>query len=120
MPWSDSSVDVVCQLTMMTSILDSEVRRRVASEMLRVLKPEGLILWYDTRVDNPRNSSVRGIGERELQDLFPHCSIALRSLTLAPPIARAVVPISWIAGLILEKIPFLRTHYMGIICKDPD
>lgn len=120
MPWPDSSVDMVCQLTMMTSILDDEVRRRVASEMLRVLKLGGLILWYDTRVDNPRNPSVRGIEEREIQELFPHCSISLKSVTLAPPIARVVVPLSWMAGLILEKLPFLRTHYIGIICKDPE
>jgi ubiquinone/menaquinone biosynthesis C-methylase UbiE len=118
--WSDSSMDIVCQFTMMTSILDPEVKRRVASEMVRVLKPKGLILWYDFRVDNPKNPSVRGIGAREIRELFPHCSICLRSLTLAPPIARVVVPLSWIAGLMLEKLPFLRTHYIGMICKDSE
>jgi SAM-dependent methyltransferase/GNAT superfamily N-acetyltransferase len=120
MPWSDSSVDIVCQLTMMTSILDSEVRHRVASEMLRILKPGGLILWYDTRIDNPGNPSVRGIGKQEIQQLFPGCGISLEPVTLAPPIARFVVPISWIAGLLLEKISLLRTHYIGIICKSAE
>jgi SAM-dependent methyltransferase len=120
LPWADSSMDIVCQLTMMTSILDPGVKRLVAAEMLRVLKPGGHILWYDFRVDNPKNPSVRGIGAREIRELFPHCSIYLRLLTLAPPIARVVVPLSWIAGLMLEKLPFLRTHYIGMICKDSE
>jgi len=119
LPWADATIDVVCQATLMTSILDLGLKRRVASEMLRVLKPGGLIMWYDLRVDNPRNPSVRGIGAREIRELFPNCAISLRSVTLAPPIARAVVPLSWVTALILEKVPLLRSHYLAIISKNP-
>jgi hypothetical protein len=85
--------------------------------MLRVVKPDGLILWFDFRVNNPRNRNVRAIDPAEIHSLFPNCDIRLRSVTLAPPLARAVVPISWIAAGLLEKVPFLRTHYLGIIHK---
>ena len=102
---------------MFTSILSETVKKSAAAEMLRVLKPGGLVLWYDFRVDNPRNPNVRGIGAREIRSLFADCSVKLRSGTLAPPVARRTVPISWILSLCLERIPFLRTHYVGTIRK---
>lgn len=117
LPWPNATFDLETQFTLFTSVLDMEVKRQIASEMLRVLKPGGLILWYDFRYNNPRNPNVRGIGAKEICSLFPGCVVGLEKVTLAPPIARAVVPLSWVAGLILEKVPLLRTHYLGIIRK---
>ena len=117
LPWSDKSFDLVSQFTLFSSILDESVKRRIAKEMVRVLKPGGMILWFDFRVNNPRNPNVRGIRRDEILSLFPGCSIRLKPVTLAPPIARAVVPRSWIAASILEKFPFLRTHHLGLIRK---
>lgn len=115
LPWSDGSFDMVTQFTMFTSILSSAVRRRVAREMLRVLKPDGVILWYDFCFDNPRNPDVRGIREPELKSLFPGCSIRTEKATLAPPLARRVVPLSWSAALLLDAFPLLRTHCLALI-----
>jgi ubiquinone/menaquinone biosynthesis C-methylase UbiE len=56
--YSDESFDVVIQSTVFTSVLDINVKRQMASEMCRVLKPEGLILWYDYHVNNPWNADV--------------------------------------------------------------
>ena len=91
------------------------MKQKVAAEMLRVVKPQGLILWYDFRYNNPRNSNVRGIGAAEIRGLFPGRQVELRKVTLAPPLARTLVPISWMAALALEKIPLLRTHYLGVV-----
>jgi len=115
LPWNSGSFDLVSHFTLFSSILNEGVKRQIAAEMLRVLKPDGIILWFDFRVNNPRNPGVRGIPAGEIQALFPGCSVRLRRATLAPPISRLVVPKSWIAAAILEKIPFLRTHYLGII-----
>jgi ubiquinone/menaquinone biosynthesis C-methylase UbiE len=117
LPWSNDSFDLVSQFTLFTSILSDPVKKKIASEMIRVLKPGGVILWFDFRINNPRNKSVRGISASEIHSLFPDCSVRLRPVTLAPPLARRIVPISWIAAALLEKIPFLRTHYLGIIRK---
>jgi hypothetical protein len=38
-------------------------------------------------------------------------------VTLAPPIARRLVPLSWMAAMALEKLSMLNTHYLGIIRK---
>jgi SAM-dependent methyltransferase len=115
LPWPDASFDVVTQFVVFSSILRPAVKRRIAAEMLRVLKPDGAILWYDTRCRNPRNPNTRGIGASEIRGLFPSCELRLRSVTLAPPLARRVVPVSANAGALLERAPFLRTHYFGVI-----
>jgi len=117
LPWAPNSFDLVSQFTLFSSILSPSVKQQVAAEMLRVLKPGGLILWFDLRIDNPRNTNVRGIPAGEIRSLFPNCPVRLRRVTLAPPIARLVVPISWLAAEILERIPFLRTHYLAVIRK---
>ena len=117
LPWPAEFFSFVTQFTMFTSILDASVKRQIASEMLRVLKPDGTLVWYDFRYNNPCNPNVRGIEAAEIKSLFPGCAIRLKKMTLAPPIARRVVPVSWVAALILEKVPILRTHYLGVIRK---
>lgn len=117
MPWQDNSFDLVSHFTLFSSILNEIVRQQIAAEMMRIVKPSGVILWFDFRVNNPRNPGVRGIDAAGIRALFPGCDVRLRSVTLAPPLSRFVVPKSWIAACMLEKIPFLRTHYLGIIRK---
>lgn len=111
----DASFDLVLQFTVFTSILAPALRRQVAAEMRRVLRPDGLIVWYDFRVDNPRNPDVRRVGRTEIRRLFPGCRIELRSLTLVPPLARALAGRSWLLCHLLAAIPWLRTHYLGVI-----
>jgi ubiquinone/menaquinone biosynthesis C-methylase UbiE len=117
LPWPDETFDIVHQSTMISSILDKKMKKAVTSEMLRVLKPTGVILWYDLLFNNPKNPNVRGIGAQEIRLLFSNCSIRLKRITLAPPIARRLVPITWIGSMFLEKLVFLNTHYLGIIRK---
>ncbi len=115
LPWPDAFFDIVFQATLFSSILSLDFTRDVAAEMMRVTKRGGLILWYDLRFNNPRNPHVRGICAREIKQLFPGCSFTLRRLTLLPPLARNIVPMSWLAALLLEKLPFLRTHILAFI-----
>lgn len=49
LPFSDGSFDLVAQFLCLSSILDDAMRRRVAREMWRVLRPGGLLLSYDLR-----------------------------------------------------------------------
>jgi len=111
----DDTFDLVIQSTVFTSILDAALRQAVAAEMVRLVRPGGLILWYDYYFDNPSNPDVRGVRKSEIRGLFPQCSIDLRRVTLAPPLARALAPYSTLACHCLEAFPFLRTHYLGAI-----
>jgi SAM-dependent methyltransferase len=113
--FADESFDIVLQATVFTSILDDAVKQRIAGEMLRVLTRNGLVLWYDFRVDNPRNPDVRGIGKREIQRLFPGCRVALKRITLAPPLSLA--PYSGLGSQLLSAGPWGCSHYFGSIQK---
>ena len=83
--------------------------------MIRIVQPSGLLLSYDMRVPNPSNPNVRPVTAAEYRSLFPGCSIRLTSVTLAPPLARAILPWSLMGGMALETIPLLRTHYLAVI-----
>jgi ubiquinone/menaquinone biosynthesis C-methylase UbiE len=117
LPFSSESFDMVLQSTVFTSILDDDLKTKAAAEMVRVLKPEGLILWYDYHVNNPFNPDVRGVKRREILKYFRNCSIKLERTTLLPPLARALAPYSYLTCCFLEKIPFFCTHYLGAIRK---
>jgi SAM-dependent methyltransferase len=119
LPWTDASFDLVCQYLVFTSILEPTMKQQIASEIVRVLRPGGALLWYDFRYDNPNNADVKGMSLGEIQNLFPGLKIDLRSITLAPPIVRRLpsfaIPILY---PMLTAIPLLRTHYLGLLVKN--
>lgn len=117
LPWPDRHFDLVSQSLVFTSILDPDLKRAVAGEMLRVLKSGGGILWFDFRVDNPRNPEVRGLPRKEIKALFPGCDVQLTPTLLAPPLSRLIAARCWVLGEALHTLPFLCTHYAGMIRK---
>jgi ubiquinone/menaquinone biosynthesis C-methylase UbiE len=116
LPFSENSYDIVLQYTAFSSVLDSQIKADMAGEMLRVLKPDGLIIWYDFWL-NPTNPQTQGICKEEIQQLFANCRYTFRQITLAPPLARHLVKISWILCLALEKLRLFNTNYLAIIEK---
>jgi SAM-dependent methyltransferase len=117
MTFLNESFDIVLQATVFSSILDPEIRTAVAAEMLRVLRPGGLIASYDFHLRNPRNADVCGIGKAELRRLFPACSIDFEHITLLPPLARLLAPRSALLVHAFSAIKFLCTHYLAVIEK---
>ena len=117
LPYPADTFDIVLQATVFTSVLDNVVRRKIASEMIRVVKPGGMIMWYDFEVNNARNPDVRRVTKREIFDLFSGCRIDLRRVTLAPPLIRMLAPYSWLMTYMLSRIPPLCTHSLGAITK---
>jgi ubiquinone/menaquinone biosynthesis C-methylase UbiE len=117
LPWEGNNFKLVVASTVFTSILNDTVRRMVAREIVRVLMPGGALLWYDFAFNNPKNSQVRGVGRRELRNLFPELQGDIRSVTLAPPLSRFFAPRSWAIASLLEALPFLRTHLLAVMVK---
>lgn len=115
LPYRDESFDIVLQFTVFTSVLDEQMKGNIAREMLRVLKRDGIILWYDYHVNNPKNPDVKGVKKKEIKQLFPNCSFHFRRITLAPPLVRVIAPYSLLLCYLLEKIPLLCTHYLTVI-----
>jgi ubiquinone/menaquinone biosynthesis C-methylase UbiE len=119
LPWSAESFDLVSQFLVFHNLLDPQLRQAVAKEMLRILKPGGYILWFDLRVNNPRNHALRALRASEIRALFPNCRIDLRATLLAPPLSRFLAAKAWPLAEMLHGLPFLRTHYAGLIRKPP-
>jgi len=98
----NATFDLVLQSTVFSSVLDLALREKIACEMLRVVKDDGLILWYDFHMNNPWNPDVQGVKKKEISQLFPDCHIELHRITLAPPVVRLLAPHSWLTCYILE------------------
>lgn len=111
LPYEADSFDLVSQFTVFSSVLDRSVKKKMAREMLRVVRPGGLILWYDFWF-NPTNRQTAGIRLPELRSLFPNCRYTFKRITLAPPITRRLANRSWLLCMLLEKLRLFNTHYL--------
>jgi SAM-dependent methyltransferase len=111
LPFASGAFDLVFQFTVFTSVLDARIRREMASEIRRVLRPGGHFIWYDFAYSNYRNPNVRGIGRREIRELLDGFNLRFQRVTLAPPIGRCAAKLSNVCYRALAAIPLLRTHY---------
>jgi ubiquinone/menaquinone biosynthesis C-methylase UbiE len=117
LPFPDSAFDLVVACTLFSSILDEGMAGTVAGEIQRVMRSGGALLWYDFRYDSPSNPNVRAVGERHVRSLFPHLRGKLRGLTLVPPLARRLGPLTSVAYPALFALPPLRSHLIGLLRK---
>lgn len=113
-PYREQVFDIVINSTMMSSILDDRLATDIASEMRRVLKPNGVILWYDMRVNNPRNPSVRGYSLRRIRQLFPGWVIDAVPVALPTLLASVIEIMPWLYAP-LNVVRVARTHYLALI-----
>ena len=117
LPFASGSFDLVALFTVFTSILDPQMARNVSREINRILRSGGAVVWYDFRMNNPFNQHVRGISRAGVRSLFPGFDSRLVTITLLPPLARRSGALidrlyPWLASL-----PFLRSHYLGVLTK---
>lgn len=113
LPFADDAFDVVVAATLFSSLPTTALEHGVATEIGRVLRPSGWVIWYDLRYDNPRNPAVHGIDRRRLASLFPGWQLEAQSMTLLPPLARRL---GWLTPIVyrpLELIPPLRSHLLA-------
>lgn len=113
----DSTFDIVYQSTVFSSILDDALQESISRTMWRWLRPGGAVLWYDFTYNNPSNPDVRGVSLRRVQALFPQGRITARRVTLAPPLARALVRVHPALYGLFNSMPWLRTHILCWIEK---
>ncbi|HEX3140528.1 MAG TPA: class I SAM-dependent methyltransferase [Rhizobacter sp.] len=111
------SVDIVLQATVFSSLLDDAFQQRLADSMWSAVKPGGGVLWYDFTVNNPRNPDVRGVPLSRVRQLFPQARVQARRVTLAPPLARTLVPVHPALYGLANLLPLLRTHVLAWLGK---
>lgn len=115
LPFRSDAFGVVAVFTMFSSILDTEVRKQVAREIERVLAPDGWVLWYDMRYPSPSNRSVRPLTRSAIKTLFPGWLVDGRSVSVLPPLARALGrhDSRWYPRA--ARFPPLRSHLIATI-----
>lgn len=115
--FADASFDLVLLYTVFSSMLDARMQADAARETVRVLKPGGAVVWYDFRFSNPRTRYARGLRRRRIRALFPDLEPHLQSITLLPPLARRLGPLTGFLYPCLAALPPLRTHWLGLLIK---
>jgi ubiquinone/menaquinone biosynthesis C-methylase UbiE len=115
LPFSDGQFDIVLALTVFSSILDEAIAKQVATELVRVLATRGVIIWYDMRYPNPLNPHLRAMTMSRIRGLFPTLKTELNALTLLPPVAERLGPLTDALYPRLASIPALRSHYFGLL-----
>ncbi len=114
--FGDESFDLVLALTIFSSIPSDAMARKVASEVTRVIGPKGALLWYDVRYDSASNPNVKAVPAARIRELFPRLKADLHSVTLLPPLARRLGPLTG-AYAALAAMPPLRSHLIGLLRK---
>jgi SAM-dependent methyltransferase len=111
----DESFDLAFAFTLFSSVPDEEVSAGIARELARIVRPGGFIIVYDMRRRSPGNRNVHPISAEDIRRWFPRAPMRVRTITLAPPIARRAG--RWAPWMYapLSKIPFLRTHAMYLL-----
>jgi glycosyltransferase involved in cell wall biosynthesis len=120
LPYDDESFDVVVAAVLFSSLPSAELERRVSSEIARVLKPGGRLIWYDMRFPNPWNAAIHHMAAPRIRSLFRGWSTSLRSVTLLPPLARRLGTDTRRRYGRLHRFPFLRSHLVGTLIKPPE
>jgi ubiquinone/menaquinone biosynthesis C-methylase UbiE len=116
--FGDETFDLVVFFTVFSSVLRAELRREMAAEALRVLRPEGAVVWYDLRIPNPRNSNIQPLSRAQIGALFPRLTPHLRTATVLPPLARRLGKSTAIMYSRLGAFSSLHTHYIGLLIKE--
>ncbi|HET6779128.1 MAG TPA: class I SAM-dependent methyltransferase [Gemmatimonadales bacterium] len=115
--WAADSFDIVLQAELFSSVFDGAMKHAMASEILRVLRPGGVVLWYDFCLTNPQNPYVQPISDGEIDHLFPGCVVQLHRVSLAMPLVRLLAHRSPRMCAVLSRVSALCTHYLGVLRK---
>lgn len=113
LPFRDAAFDATLQTTMLSSVLDGEVRSAVTAEMARVTRPGGLILSFDLRRVSRSDRRLAAIDLPEIARLFAsHGVVRTESQLLDLRIASRAP--TWLADL-AERLPPLHSHQLAIV-----
>ncbi|MFN8670985.1 MAG: methyltransferase domain-containing protein [Candidatus Sericytochromatia bacterium] len=115
LPYPNNLFDIVIQSNVLSSINDEDSRKKLASEMFRLIKKGGKVFSYDKK--SVVNNNI-AINKAELKKLFPEATnIITKNITLNEGMAQFFADKSIVLCQILEDFSFLNSHYYTIIEK---
>jgi ubiquinone/menaquinone biosynthesis C-methylase UbiE len=102
LPFPSNSFDLIMQVVVFSSVLDPDVRKHLASEMKRVTKQNGYILWIDHK--KSFSGELSGFSKSQVLELFDgfepvytqsvHPRYFRRMYKLSPSVAKAIYRIT--------------------------
>lgn len=114
-----ASADLVSAHAVLSSLLEPEMRQRLAADMWRVLKPGGWCLVVDFRYNNPRNPHVRKVTRAELHNYWPGHRPHYQTMLLVPPVGRALAALpALVSEALAALVPPLRSHFVYMVQKE--
>ena len=92
--YQDCEFDLVIESTMFVSLVDDNTSSKIATEMLRVLKPGGHVILLDWRYGKPWDNSYKACSRSRVSRLFTHAKSArllrIKCGALVPPLGRFI------------------------------
>ncbi|HNY13619.1 MAG TPA: class I SAM-dependent methyltransferase [Candidatus Wallbacteria bacterium] len=114
-PIKDSSFDFVSQFTVFSFVISAEMKKRIASEMVRVAKPGATVIWYDMIHTNPFNKNLKGVGYAEICRLFGVRPRECHRIVLNPWILRPLFNFSKTLCDVLAALKIFNSFYIAFI-----
>lgn len=141
LPYSAGTFDVVMQFMCISSVLDKKVRKQIANEMWRVLRPGGVFMSYDLRPpsktyrvirstlgrinrffvtsksrDSDHATPIDPLGLEEFRSWGLGVEMKVYSLSLDFKLAKVARHCRPLAEL-LASLPWLRTSFLIVLRK---
>ncbi len=119
MSFPDSQFDIILMIGVLQHVLDHKLQAAIASDLIRVLKPNGIIITLNinkqVKFNNPvLNESTVGFDKGDLEKIFPGCRVEYQNILLSDKILFERLPGEW-ASLLNEAMnPASEAHHYGI------
>jgi ubiquinone/menaquinone biosynthesis C-methylase UbiE len=119
----DNTFDISMESMMFLQLTDDDIASRIASEMIRVTKPGGMLLVSDWRYSEPGSREFKGVSRRRIRDIYQVGTRTQACRTfrgpLVPPIGRFVSHyLSPFYFLIHALFPFSAGHTVTVLKKN--
>lgn len=114
LPFQDAEFDLVTQFVVFSSIGLDTLRRRLASEMVRVLKPGGYVFWWDMPV-TVLEAGKESLNLDELFPSLPRTEIRAGMMPRPSECLRAPRGLRGLIGVILDALGHRPTHVASLI-----
>lgn len=115
LPCRDGAFDLALALTTFSSMPSEAMRQGAAAELLRVVRPGGVVICYEFSHKNVFNPNTVTVGEAALRALFSGADVTCRKVTLHPMVLRALFCLGPRALAALERIDALRSHVVVVV-----
>lgn len=114
--YADKSFDFVTQFVTFSSIHDKSMQQAIATEMLRVLKDNGFIIWWDL-IRNVKGGIAQDQTESMVRALFKECEFEIKTSGLLLNIASKYIQRSLLACIFLSRFKRLHNFMLAVIRK---